>query len=384
MAKVCVLLPVHNAAPHLGAALASLLAQTVRDVEILALDDGSTDGSSALLDVAAAEDRRLRVIHRPNRGLIATLNEGLALTDAPFIARMDADDFAYPDRLRRQIDWLEGHPDHALLGTNFDSLFPGERLLPADAPMLTRPGERSILGRFCTALRHPTVVFARDRLPEGVLRYDPAYPCAEDFDLFRRIADLAPIAELAEPLLAYRMHPGSVSVRQADRMVATHLKILRENLDRHYPFASFGLDGLPTQLTLNAAERAGTMIRLLDDHCPRQPEPERRAYAQGVTTTFYFLFTLFCRAGQFDPAECFIRAARRAGSVRRRERVLLGIPGTLAKVQGIGFQWSEQAAHRQALRRARPAANVLPGYGLAQKLAAAWHSVARTEMRSVA
>lgn len=384
MAKVCVLFPVHNAAPHLGAALASLLAQTMQDIEILALDDGSTDGSSRLLDVAAAGDRRLRVIHRPNRGLIATLNAGLALTDAPFIARMDADDFAYPERLRRQIDWLEGYPDHALLGTNFDSLFPGERLLPAEAPVLTRPGERAILGRFCTALRHPTVIFARDRLPDGVLHYDLAYPCAEDFDLFRRIADLAPIAEVPEPLLAYRMHPGSVSVRQADQMVATHLKILRENLDRHYPFASFGLEGLPTRLTPEGAERAGTMIRLLDDHRTRQPEPERQAYAQGVTTTFYFLFTLFCRAGHFDLAERFIRAARRAGSVRRRERVLLGIPGTLAKVQGIGFQWSEQAAHRQALRRARPAAAVLPGYAQAQRRAAAWQDAAQQEMRGVA
>jgi glycosyltransferase involved in cell wall biosynthesis len=100
--RVSVLLPVWNAADTLPACLASLSTQTLRDHEVVAVDDGSNDGSRALLREYARRDPRLRVIVRPRQGLVAALNAGLRAIRSPLVARMDADDVAHPERLARQ------------------------------------------------------------------------------------------------------------------------------------------------------------------------------------------------------------------------------------------------------------------------------------------
>ncbi len=347
MPKVSVILPVYNAAPFLPLALASLLSQTHRNIEVIALDDGSTDGSLALLRAAAAMDPRVSILSRPNRGLIATLNEGLQVADSDFVARMDADDIAYPRRIAAQIDRFAA--DHALgvLGTNFDTLFGTDRAEPAQASILAGQGERAVFARFVTPLRHPTVMFRRTRLGAGRLVYDPAYPCAEDFDLFRRLAEETGLAETAEPHLAYRLHAGSVTSRQMDLMVKSHIAILRENLLRHYPAAvEAGFEQVADALKVESVLAAGTLIRRLDGMEASQPDAERIAFRTGVTTIFHFFYAHICRSGRHDLAYHFVTGAGRWSAIRRRERVLLAAAGTLPV--GQGFQFFDRA---QALRR---------------------------------
>ena len=98
---VSVVLPIYNAGPYLAAALGSILRQDYERLEVIAIDDGSTDNSLEILERYRRADNRVSVISRENRGLVATLNEGLRLAQGELVARMDADDVAYPWRLSR-------------------------------------------------------------------------------------------------------------------------------------------------------------------------------------------------------------------------------------------------------------------------------------------
>src|ERR1700742_1126690 len=110
-ALVDVLIPVYNGVRYVRSALESIQAQTVSDIRIHVVDDGSTDGTAEVLAEMAAQDPRLRIHTKANGGIVDALNTGLAFCTAEFVARHDADDIAYPDRLERQIAYLRQHPD---------------------------------------------------------------------------------------------------------------------------------------------------------------------------------------------------------------------------------------------------------------------------------
>jgi glycosyltransferase involved in cell wall biosynthesis len=112
--RVSVVVPVRDGERFLLEAVQSVLAQTELDLELIVVDDGSTDTTRELL--AGLTDPRVRVLTQPPRGLTDALNAGCAEAAAPVIARMDADDVALPDRLERQLAFLDAHPDVALLG----------------------------------------------------------------------------------------------------------------------------------------------------------------------------------------------------------------------------------------------------------------------------
>jgi len=114
--RVSVLLPVRNAAQTLEECFASIRAQTLRDFEVLVVDDGSSDGSAKLAGGCRARDPRFRLLHNPGAGLVAALNHGLRHARADLVARMDADDRMHPERLRLQSEHLGRHPEIALLG----------------------------------------------------------------------------------------------------------------------------------------------------------------------------------------------------------------------------------------------------------------------------
>jgi hypothetical protein len=358
MTRVSVILPVHNAGPYLATALASLLVQTHRDIRIIAIDDGSTDGSAATLRAAQSVDPRVVLVSRENRGLVATLNEGLGLADTDLVARMDADDIAYPERIARQVEAFAADTRLGVLGTNFVNLYTPTRVTAAAPPQLTGPGERAILGRFCTCLRHPTVMFRRSRIAGDALHFDPRYPHAEDFDLFRRLADTTPLAELPAPLLAYRLHPDSVSVTRMAAMCGTHLRILGENLAQHYPTAAVpGIERLAAQPDTDNVDAAAQMIRRLDALLPAQPAHERAAFETGLVTTVHFIFALLCRQRAYDLAHRFIEGARCHRLIRRRERAILPTP-----VAHVGMTVSEWQVGLQRRLGSRLLSEALPGF----------------------
>src|SRR5205823_4798077 len=113
---ISVVMPVYNAASYVADAVKSIMAQTFDDFEFIAVNDGSTDRSEAILNEFARADRRIRVISRANTGIVGALNDGIAAAEAELIARMDADDVSSPQRLQRQLAYMQAHPECVALG----------------------------------------------------------------------------------------------------------------------------------------------------------------------------------------------------------------------------------------------------------------------------
>jgi len=111
---------VYNAEKYLCKAIDSIVAQTFADFEFIVIDDGSTDSSPQILKRFAEKDSRLRVETRANKGLTRSLNEAIALSRGEFLARMDADDIALPNRLQIQVDFLQAYSDVVLLGGGYE------------------------------------------------------------------------------------------------------------------------------------------------------------------------------------------------------------------------------------------------------------------------
>ena len=213
---ISVAMSVYNGERFLTEAIESVLAQSWRDFEFLMLDDGSSDGSLAVMRHFAARDPRIRVISRENRGLVASLNQLLAEAQAPLIARMDADDVCLPERFSRQIAFFAANPDHGVVGSLTDDIDEHGQpyaMVPAGHPLshaafLERIESRGQL------LAHPTVMYRRD-VVLSVGGYHAAFRHCEDYDLWLRLAHLTRITSLPEQLLRYRHYADQVSNRHA-------------------------------------------------------------------------------------------------------------------------------------------------------------------------
>lgn len=206
---VSVVMPVYNAGRWLRTAVDSIFGQSLRSLELIAVDDGSSDASPAILQAAARTDARVRVIRQPHGGLIAALNRGLAAARAPLVARLDADDVAHPTRLQRQADYLSQRPDVGLVGgwaleIDAQGRVRGRRM-PETAPNALKrllPKNNPII--------HSSVM-ARTDLLRGLGGYRAAFHTAEDYDLWLRVSEVAAIANLPAFLVSYRMHGGGIS-----------------------------------------------------------------------------------------------------------------------------------------------------------------------------
>jgi glycosyltransferase involved in cell wall biosynthesis len=209
--KVSVLLPIYNAEAFLREAVESILAQTFSDFELLAINDGSTDHSREIL--TSFSDSRLKIIDNDgNRGLIYTLNRGIEHAKGEFIARMDADDIALPERLALQIRFLDENPNVALVGGQtelIDSYSKSFKLC-----QLPQTHDEIITKIFtANCFVHPSVLF-RANVIRNLGGYREEALHAEDYDLWLRIIEHYDVANLAEILVRYRIHSNQVSLRK--------------------------------------------------------------------------------------------------------------------------------------------------------------------------
>lgn len=207
-----VLLPVHDGERYLRAAIESVLAQSFADFELIVLDDGSSDASREI--ALAARDERVRVVTSgERRGLVETLNQGLALARGELVARQDADDVSHPERFERQLRFLREHPTVALVGSE-------AAVIDEDGHGLRRlllPREHLSLRwfhLFDNGFVHSSVVFRTAVVRDELGGY--ALPHCEDFDLWSRLMSRTDAANLPEVLVRRRVHRGSV-LRSLDR-----------------------------------------------------------------------------------------------------------------------------------------------------------------------
>jgi glycosyltransferase involved in cell wall biosynthesis len=225
---VSVLLPIRNAEGTVAEAVRSVLAQTAADFEIVAVDDGSTDASARIVAGLADEEPRIRPL-RPGRvGLVGALSLAAREARAPLLARMDADDLMYPQRLELQREYLEAHPDHALVGTLVEA-FPPELVTDGFREYLrwqnavVEPGEIATNIYVEAPFAHPSVM-----IRAGVFARIGGYrdgPFPEDYDLWLRLhAAGHRMAKIRRVLHAWRESPGRAS--------RTDPRYARESFDR--------------------------------------------------------------------------------------------------------------------------------------------------------
>jgi glycosyltransferase involved in cell wall biosynthesis len=219
MPTVSIIMSVYNGKELLPMTMRSMLEQTFRDFEFIIIDDGSTDGVTDLLRDYAKHDSRIKLVVRENKGLTKTLNEGLHLATAPLIARMDADDIAMPDRLAKQVAFMNAHPEVVLLGGAHDYIDAEGRKLITMRP----PTDNASLQQQCldgtTPICHPLAMFRRDAAIK-VGGYDESYLVAQDLDLWLRLGEVGELACLPDVILQYRLHDKSVSEKKQVMQVA--------------------------------------------------------------------------------------------------------------------------------------------------------------------
>lgn len=279
---VSVLMPVYNAGEFLRLAIESILNQTFSDFEFIIFNDGSTDESSKI--VRSYKDPRIKFYdYSQNSGYVIHLNTGIEIARGKYIARMDADDIAHPQRLEKQVSFLEKHPEIGVLGGWLQTI--------EDVPTLFKYPESNgeILMKMMqdNPMGHPVVTMRRDILIENKIRYDNSYVPAEDYKMWSLLTDVTKLANLQEVLLYYRKHEGQISTRKAQLQRHNILKTQFEFLsslcpDNGFDFETYcKLKEIRYEAGIDFLEKAGYWIQSLlqeNDRKHKLPiEPFRKA-----------------------------------------------------------------------------------------------------------
>ena len=205
---VSVVMPVYNGERYLREAIDSILNQTYTNFEFIIINDGSTDKSEQI--VLSYTDSRIRyLVNEKNSGICITLNKGLDAAQGKFIARMDCDDISMPDRVQKQVDFLEKNTDVGIVGS--DVIVFGEGLEEQYFDFVhDKDGCKAGL-IFNTCFAHPSVMFRRDILIENNLHYNDEFRGIEDYELWWRMSQFTELINIPEPLLRYRKHNTQIT-----------------------------------------------------------------------------------------------------------------------------------------------------------------------------
>ncbi len=238
MPKVSILMPVYNAEQYLSQALDSIVSQSFEDWELILINDGSTDRSESI--IMDYDDERIFYIKNPvNLKLIKTLNKGIDYCGGQYIARMDADDICHPDRLKRQVEFLDSHPQVLMCGTAA-TVIDNSRKKTGNIHNLTSDDYLQINLMFSPSFIHPSMMIRNEVLKQS--KYDEAYKHVEDYDLWCRIAKLGKVANIDDELLQYRWHDSNVSVLNSEVQRKLKDELIKRELSR--------LDLIPTEVDL--------------------------------------------------------------------------------------------------------------------------------------
>jgi glycosyltransferase involved in cell wall biosynthesis len=209
---ISVVLVVRNVERFLSESIESILGQTFSDFEFIIVDFGSTDGSKAIASTYAAKDSRIGLHEIPNCGLAEARNAGCSLAKGRYIAIMDADDVSAPDRLKREVAYMDEHPEVGLLGGATEWIDASGRSLHIDYPPTENREIKSDLVTRCPFWQSSVLI----RTDAFVLMggYRAVFAQAEDYDLWLRISERYQCANLKEVVLKYRIHPYQLTLRK--------------------------------------------------------------------------------------------------------------------------------------------------------------------------
>jgi len=226
--RVTVLMPVYNGEKYLREAIESILTQTFTDFEFLIINDGSTDTSADI--IKSFNDVRIKLVdNKKNLGLIATLNKGLDLACGEYIARMDCDDISLPERLKKQVLFMDNNQNVGVCGTWFQWI--GESVKKT---LCFETNNESIKCGllFNSRIGHPTVMLKKKDFIKNNLYYYDTAKHVEDYELWTRACQFTDVANIGEVLLLYRIHPQQVSqvmsVEQKESLKRVRLTQIRK------------------------------------------------------------------------------------------------------------------------------------------------------------
>lgn len=246
--KVSVLMPAFNAEKYIAGAIESVLGQTYNNIELLIIDDGSTDNTLNIIQDFAKSDDRIKMISHPNMGMGNSLNKAMTNTQNEWIIRMDADDVMIENRLERQIKFVEENPEIAVASCLVYYIDEGGQIIGrSSSDLKTKQNfEKYLRSNELIGLHHPGVIMRRSIVQE-VGGYRSQYWPADDLDLWNRIAEKGYLILVQqEHLLKYRIHSSSISVADSKktRLMVRWLKqnmLLRRQGKPELSFQDFGI-----------------------------------------------------------------------------------------------------------------------------------------------
>ena len=208
---VSIYMPVFNAQNYLTDSIESVLNQTYGNLEFIIIDDGSSDNSWKIIRSYARKDNRIRAYkNKINLGVSLNSNIAISLSRGQFLARMDADDISFPDRLEKQLQYLKKNPDVVAVGgqcitIDSDNLIIGHKKFP------TNPDQLTSMLFWAVPIQQPSMMVNRKKLPKNFTLYDKAKTSAEETTLMFRMLKYGKLSNLSDYLLYYRQLPGSLS-----------------------------------------------------------------------------------------------------------------------------------------------------------------------------
>jgi glycosyltransferase involved in cell wall biosynthesis len=242
--RVSVITPVYNTAAYVRQAVASILAQTFQDFEYILVNDASTDESGQILEEFAAQDSRIRLLVNPtNLNASGAMNRGLAAARGEFVAVLDADDLAHPERLARQVAYLDAHPEVGVVGAGVTKID-----AEGKASQVWEYPTDPLIARWHLLYGAPVIHSAaciRRALMEQVKGYSLTHRYANDFTLYIDLAALTQITNLPDQLVSYRVHDRQISATyrkaQSGEVWLAMLRQFAERLQLRFPLDDVSL-----------------------------------------------------------------------------------------------------------------------------------------------
>lgn len=229
---VSVVMPLYNAKQYLVPAIESILSQTLKNFELILINDASTDKTLRIINKFKKKDKRIRVINnRKNLRMAQSLNLGIEAAESDIIARMDQDDIAFPDRLIAQYTFLKKHPKVAVVGNDIILIDEDDEVIGKRTYPTTSKGLKKIMFRY-SPFAHPTVMFRKNALKKIGGYSNDKHPC-EDIDLWFRLGKRYEFASIPQFLLKYRISLNSGSHHNLTRTEILGLKIKIEAIKKY-------------------------------------------------------------------------------------------------------------------------------------------------------
>lgn len=221
---ISVVMPTFNSAKYLTAAISSILNQTLKNFEFIIIDDGSTDSTGKIIKRFSRKDKRIIIIkNKINLGIVKSLNKGIEKSKGEYIARMDSDDWSYPDRLGKQISFMKKHPDVVICGGKINICDENLKIKSTRHYPTTDKKIRENIFEI-NPFAHPAVMYKKTAVIKAG-GYNEKLFTVEDYDLYFRLGKFGKFRNLTSNLLKLRTHKNSVSNKFINKQARLNLYV---------------------------------------------------------------------------------------------------------------------------------------------------------------